>query len=159
MSFSWMLPLHNVMVRGWQLAGTGRLYSGAPFTPTVTSANLNLGEASRPNRIGKGTLADPTPNLWFDVADFPQVPQGSFTFGNSGRNILDGDGLIQFNLSLLKNFTIRERQKVQFRWEVFNISNHANFALPTNAVNAVNAGTVVSASNSRLEQFGLRYDF
>jgi hypothetical protein len=159
MSFSWTSPLRNVFLNGWQISGTGRMYSGAPFTATVTNANLNLGEASRPNRTGKGTLPNPSPNRWFDIAAFPRVPQGSFTFGNSGRNVLDGAGRMEANLTLSKNFALWERHRLQVRWEVFNALNRANFALPQNAVNAANAATIVSASNGRLMQLGLRYEF
>jgi outer membrane receptor protein involved in Fe transport len=158
-SFSWQVPFRNHVVRGWQIAGTSRLYTGAPFTPTVTSANLNLGEASRPNRIGKGTLPDPGPNMWFNVKDFPLVPAGSYAFGNAGRSIVDGPGRIEVNLSLLKNFAVREQHHVQFRWEVFNVLNHANFGMPANAVNAVNVGTLLAADAGRLMQFALKYSF
>jgi hypothetical protein len=154
-----MSPSHNLLLRGWQLAGNGRLYSGSPFTPVVTNANLALGQASRPNRIGKGTLPNPGPSAWFDVADFPQVPQGAFTFGNAGRSILDAPGRIELNVSLYKNFFVTERSHLQFRWELFDILNHPNFGIPENAVNAPNAATLLSASTSRLMQFGFRYGF
>jgi hypothetical protein len=157
--FSWQAPYHNLLARGWQIAGTSRFYSGQPFTPVVTNSNLNLGEASRPDRIGKGTLPNPSPGMWFDVADFPLVPDGSFAFGNSGRNILDGPGRIEVNLSLDRNFLIRERNRIQFRWEVFNVLNHANFGIPANAVNASNAGTILSADTGRVMQFALRHSF
>ena len=137
----------------------GRVSSGSPFTPLVTNSNLNLGEANRPNRIGKGTLPNPSPSMWFDVTDFPEVPQGAFTFGNSGRNILDAPGHIQVDLSVYKNFKLWERSRVQFRWELFNVLNHANFGVPVNAVNAPDAGTLLSAGNGRLMQFGFRYQF
>jgi hypothetical protein len=158
-SFSWVCPYRNAVVHGWQIAGTSRFYTGQPFTPTVTSANLALGEASRPNRIAKGTLPNAGPNMWFDVADFPQVPNGSFAFGNAGRDILDGPGHIEVNLSLMKNFAVREHHHFQFRWEVFNILNHANFGQPESAVNASNVGTLLSAAASRQMQFALRYSF
>ena len=78
MSFSWQAPRHyNLLLRGWQLAGTGIAHTGPPFTPTNSNANVDLGEASRPNRIGKGSVPDPSPTHWFDVADFPVVPTGS----------------------------------------------------------------------------------
>ena len=160
MSYSWLSPFQrNVLVRGWQVSGTGRLYSGAPFTPQVTNVNLNLGEANRPNRIANGTLPNPTADRWYDVSAFPQVPTGAFTFGNSGRNILDAPGRIELNLTLFKNFKVREKSNLQFRWEVFNALNHPNLDLPVTAVNAANAGTIVAADNGRLMQFGLRYSF
>lgn len=159
-AFSWMAPANrNLWVRGWQFAGTCRLYSGAPFTPQVTNVNLNLGEANRPNRIGKGMLANPDANQWFDVSAFPQLPVGAFTFGNSGRNILDGPGRVELNVTTSRNFAITDHSRLQFRWEVFNVLNHPNLGLPVNAVNAANAGTIVTADNGRLMQFGLRYMF
>ena len=159
-SFSWLAPWQrNAWVRGWQVAGTGIARTGAPFTPQVNNVNLNLGEANRPNRIAKGTVPDPTPDNWYDVAAFPQLPTGSFAFGNSGRNILDGPGTIALNLSLYKNFVLREKSRLQFRWEVFNVLNHTNFQLPVVNVNAPNAATIKSAYDPRLMQAGLRYQF
>ncbi len=157
--FSYEIPwTGNVLLRGWQFAGTSQLHTGQPFTPKVTNVNLNLGEANRPNRIAKGTVPNPTTDLWFDPTAFPQVPAGSFGYGNSGRNILDGPGLINVNLSLYKNLRF-EHFSTQFRWETFNTLNHANFMLPVNAVNAPNVGTIRAAQAGRQMQFGLRLLF
>jgi hypothetical protein len=104
-------------------------------------------------------LANPTPERWFDLTAFPVVPNNSFRFGSSGRNILDGPGSMVVNVSLLKNARMRERHRVQFRWEVFNALNRANFGLPIATVNTVTAGTISSAGAARQMQFGLRYQF
>lgn len=158
MSFSALSPFHrNVLLRGWQLAGSGRLYTGAPFT--LNLASVSAGQPNRPNRIAKGTVSDPGVNGWFDVSAFPPVPAQSYLFGNSGRNILDGPGRIETNLNLSKNFAVREQTNLQVRWEVFNILNHANFGLPVRSVDVSNAATLTSADNGRLMQFGLRYSF
>jgi hypothetical protein len=160
MNFSWESPAHNIFLRGWQFAGSGRFNTGSPSTPTVTSANLALGEAIRPNRIGKGTM--PNPNLieWFDVTDFPQVSEGAYGYGNSRRSILDGSGMIALNSALSRNFRFQERYHLQVRWEVLNVTNHPNFQLPENAVNAINAGTLTSVqSPGREMQFGARLSF
>lgn len=160
MSFSWAAPpVHNVLLRGWQLAGTGTARSGPPFTPMLSTANQNLGESIRPNRIATGTVPNPNPSRWFDVSAFPVVPDNSYAFGNSGRDILDAPGAIQINLALDRNFTVREQNKIQFRWEVFNALNHANFALPAYYVNAPNCATLTSAGNPRTMQLALRYSF
>jgi hypothetical protein len=158
-TFSWEVPLHNVFLRGWQIASNDIFHTGQPFTPVVTNSNVNLGEAIRPNRIGNGTVPNPSVAQWFNVSDFPEVPEGAFTFGNAGRNILDGPGLMNVNLSLFKNFVVREGTRLQFRWEVFNVFNHANFGLPENAVNAANAGTLLSAGSPREMQFALRLSY
>ena len=165
-SFSWVVPwTGNVFIRGWQLAGSGIAHTGTPFTPQVSNANLNLGEASRPNRIAKGTLPNPSVKAWFDVAAFPVVPDGSFSDGNSGRNILDAPGFLGINLALYRNFAIHEKGNLQFRWEVFNVLNHTNFTPsaastdPVVFVNAPNAGTLTAAGASRQMQLALRYLF
>jgi hypothetical protein len=159
-SFSWVVPWKaNRFIRGWQLAGSGIAHTGAPFTPQVTNANLNLGEASRPNRIAKGAAQNPSVNRWYDLSAFPVVPDGSFGDGTSGRNILDGPGSIAINLALSRNFTILEKSNLQFRGEVFNVLNHANFNAPVVFVNAPNAGTITTAGASRQMQLALRYSF
>jgi hypothetical protein len=150
----------NLLMRGWQVSGTGHAYTGTPLTPQLSNVNLNLGEANRPNRIAKGAAAKPTVDRWYQVAAFPPVPTGSFAFGNSGRNILDGPGSIVMNMMLARNFAVTERNRLQFRWEVFNMLNHPNFAIPNVYVNQPNAGIITSTvSESRLMQFALRYVF
>ncbi len=109
--------------------------------------------------MSKGTLAHPTPERWFDLSAFPVVPDSSYRFGTSGRNILDGPGFLGINLSLYKNIKVRERDRVQLRWEAFNVFNHANFNLPTTSVNTVTGGTITTAGTARTMQFGLRYEF
>jgi hypothetical protein len=159
-SFSWVTPWRrSVVLRGWQLAGTGIAHTGPPITPQLSNVNLNLGEANRPDRIAKGTVPNPTADRWYAVGGFSPVPAGSFAFGNSGRNILDGPGTIAINLSLLRNFAVREKSNLQFRWEVFNALNHANLKLPVVNINQPNAATITSAYDPRLMQFGVRYSF
>jgi hypothetical protein len=96
---------------------------------------------------------------WFDLPAFPQVPSGTYQFGNSGRNILDGPGLESINAALYRNLRLGELGNVQVRWEVFNVLNHANLNLLNVFVNAVNGGTIVSAGDGRSMQFGLRWKF
>jgi hypothetical protein len=159
-SFSWESPAHSMLLRGWQFAGTSRLNSGNPFTPFTNSNNATSGTPSLPNRLAKGTVTNPGVNQWFDVADFPVVPNNAYKFGNSGRNILDGPGTITVNQTIYRNFRFQERATLQARWELFNVLNHANFQLPVDNVTAVNAGTLTSVvSPGRQMQFGLRLSF
>ncbi len=163
MNFSYQAPWRRAqwkwLMGGWQMAGTGRATTGAPFTAITSNFNLSQGTAIRPDRLGKGTMANPTPDRWFDVSAFAVVPNGSYRFGSSGRNILDGPGNVAINLSLYKNFKLRERDQLQLRWEGFNVLNHANFNLPNTAVNAITGGTITAAKAARTVQFGVRYQF
>lgn len=159
-NFVYELPLgRGYWRKGWQMSGSGRIYSGQPFTPRTSNVQLDQGEANRPDRIASGRRANRTPDAWFDIDAFPVVPLGAFRLGNSGRNILDGPGFVGVNLGLNKRFDLWERQTLQFRWEVFNIANRANFNLPNNNVNAVNGGTIIDAMGPRSMQFALKYIF
>jgi len=131
------------MLRGWQLSGITAVYSGPLFTPRVANFNFLNGEASRPDRTGKGTLEAPSVEQWFDRTQFPVVPVGGFRFGTSGRDILDGPGTFNVNSSLSRRFKIAESWAAQCRFEAFNVMNHANFNLPEN----------------RVLQFGMRLEF
>jgi hypothetical protein len=82
-----------------------------------------------PNRIGRGgTISNPTPTHWFDFTQFTQPT--AFTYGNSGRNILHADGLVNFDATLKKSFPLGESRGLELRLESFNVANHATFAAP-----------------------------
>jgi hypothetical protein len=82
--------------------------------------------------------AQPTPGPPFQPP-FLAPPQQCFNLrGNAGRNILIGPGLTSLDFSVFKNNYVKrisERFNVQFRAELFNILNHANFAPPSTPTN------------------------
>jgi hypothetical protein len=162
-NFSYQLPWRgkNWWRDGWQIAGTGRAYTGQPFTARTSNVQLDQGEANRPDRIAHGKLDNPDPDLFFDLAAFPVVPLNSFRLGNSGRNILDGPGFMALNVSVLKTFRMpkRERDVLQLRIEGFNVVNRANFQLPNNNVNALNGGSIIATQGPRRVQLALKYIF
>jgi hypothetical protein len=160
MNFAYLLPFRqNVLLRGWQLAGSGTMRSGQPFTPQLSGPSADLAQATRPDRLANGSVPNPSPNMWYDLNAFAIVPDTAFRFGSSGRNILDGPGAINLNLALSKQFRFRERGRVQFRWEAFNLTNHTNFQLPAVNIDKSNAGTITNANDARVMQLGLRCDF
>jgi len=160
MNFTYQLPFRqNWLIRGWQLASTGRMYSGQPITPQLANGSATLGEPTRPDRIANGRLEVRTPERWFDVSAFPVAPLSAFRFGNSGRNILDGPGLVGINLSLVKRISMGERGRAQIRWEAFNVTNHSNLKVPNLNVDVSNVATITSAQPARIMQVGLRYEF
>ena len=158
--FMYDLPFRgNRWVERWQIAGTGRMQTGPPFTVKSSNVQLDQGEANRPDRIAKGALPNPSPDMWYDRSAFPQVPNGAYHLGTSGRNILDGPGLLDLNVSVIKRIVLRERYNLQLRGEAFNALNHPNFNLPNQNVNAPAGGTITQSRGPRLFQFGMRMQF
>jgi hypothetical protein len=68
------------------------------------------------------------------------TPPAFGTYGNMGRNILRDQGFKNWDMSIFKNFTFKERYGIQARWEVFNILNHPIAANPSGASSSVNTG-------------------
>lgn len=149
----------NVLLRNWQISATSSIYTGPPFTPKLGTFDYTNGGASRPDRLGKGELASPTVDQWFDRTLFPAVPLGSYRFGSSGRNILDGPGTVNINAGLSRRFRLAESKAVQFRLESQNLPNHPNFNLPENRVDIISGGTITRAKNNRMLTLGLRVEF
>ncbi|MCI0721480.1 MAG: TonB-dependent receptor, partial [Acidobacteria bacterium] len=177
-SYSYDLPIgrgHSALgdhgwissfLAGWQTHGIITLQSGRPFTVALLReidqsntgrANLGFGANDRPNVVGNPTLSQQTPEQWFNTTAFAFPAFGSF--GNSGRNILDGPGLQNVNVSLLKQATLREGMNLQFRTEFFNFFNRPNFDLPDIFVGSPTFGRILSAQSPRHIQFGVKLVF
>jgi hypothetical protein len=167
-SYSYDLPIAkgNRLLGGWQTLGIWTFQTGRPFTvalnPDFDNSNtgrsvLGFGNNDRPNVIANPTLDNPTADRWFNTAAFAVPTRG--TFGNAGRNILDGPGLQTFNLSLVKNTVFSDRYTLQFRSEFFNAFDRANFGLPDNFVGNPAFGRILSAGDPRRIQLGLKLLF
>lgn len=96
-------------------------------------------------------------NAWFDTAAF--VQPAPYSFGNQGVNTLRGDGLVNFDFSLLRTFALSERFRLQFRGELFNAFNHPNFGLPGSVLGNADFGLIDTAGPARCVQLGLRLTF
>ncbi|HEY8228695.1 MAG TPA: TonB-dependent receptor [Pyrinomonadaceae bacterium] len=177
-SYSYLLPFgrnrqflsHSgwvtTVLTGWETFGIVTLQSGRPFTvallPEIDNSGtgrsiLGFGANDRPNVVGNPNLGNPTPARWFNPAAFAFPAPG--TFGNAGRNILDGPGYQNVNASLVKNTALSERMNLQFRAEFFNLFNHPNFNLPDNFLGSPTFGVISSAREPRHIQFGLKLLF
>ena len=118
---------------------------------------LGFGANDRPNLVGDPNAGPRTPERWFNTAVFAFPAPG--TFGNAGRNIVDGPGFHSFNASLIKNTSLSERINLQLRAEAFNLFNHPNFNLPDNFLGSPTFGQITSARDPRHLQFGLKFVF
>ncbi len=116
---------------GWEIGSVFSDTTGAPWTPLVSQSHDHSGQenvVARADCLQKPQYDFSNPNAFItNVAtafDFP----ADGTVGTCGRNSLRVPGFREWDLNLLKTTRITERWKVQFRWEVFNAMNHANFS-------------------------------
>ncbi|MGH9853524.1 MAG: hypothetical protein ACREBD_27095, partial [Blastocatellia bacterium] len=151
-------PLAHVF-GGWQASGILSLQSGRPFTAVLSGDLSNtLNRNDRPNLVGEPNSGPKTVEQWFNTAAFQTQAVGSF--GTAGRNIIIGPGFQNFDFALSRNFNVTERFRIQFRTELFNAFNHANFNYPAAIVNApATVGRITSALDPRQIQFGLKIVF
>ena len=172
LAFVWDLPYEpsgralDALLGDWQLSGIVTLQSGRPFTvallPEIDNSNtgrsnLGFGANDRPNVSGDAALDDPTPDRWFDTGAFSMPPFG--TFGNVGRNTLEGPGYQNVNLALIKALPLGARARLQLRAEAFNVFNRANYDNPDNFFGSPTFGRILSAQSPRRIQLGAKLVF
>ncbi|HEV3059960.1 MAG TPA: carboxypeptidase-like regulatory domain-containing protein [Vicinamibacterales bacterium] len=165
----------NELVSGWMLNSIVSLQSGFPLTPQLAYNPANNGDSRNPvrpflNPAFSGSVVTGNPNQWFNPNAFIAPPSTSGFYGNVGRNAYTGPGLATWDFSGLKDTRVGAKTTLQFRLEVFNLLNRANFNTPnliTHVLQAPPNGTFPEASptagqvtststSSRQIQFGLK---
>jgi hypothetical protein len=132
---------------GWQVSGILLARSGYPFTvfqplnPLSTLTTSVPGMLYRPDRIGSGSVEDPSVDRWFAVEDFLPTSEPTATFGNSGRNILRGPGQFTVDAAIAKRTRVGAAE-TELRLEAFNLFNRPVFANPASTIGAAGAGTI-----------------
>jgi hypothetical protein len=162
-------PALRHILNGWQFNVIGTHNSPSPYT-VYDSTNVSLQAnsppisgipASRPNLIANPNAGPHTVEQWVSPSAFqrlnPVTQAGQF--GNEGRDVEEGPAFTDFDVSLLRNFMLRERMRLQFRAESFNVANHANFGLPVADLNSPNFSQILSAASPRLMQFALKLNY
>jgi hypothetical protein len=155
---------------GWSTYGILTLQKGQWITPVMSSDRVDAGSAAsqRPNFLRNPNLPSDqrTRQRWFDTDAFA-VP-AAFTYGNAGRSTIEGPGLANLDLSVMRSFRLSETARFEFRFEAFNITNNTNFRIPTNSCQAVTPGAsctfgtfgvIGSAFDNRSLQFGAKIYF
>jgi hypothetical protein len=123
----------NQILGNWQMSGVFSAATGNYYTATDTAAvsNSECGgfvgfNCSRPSLVGNPNARPCIPGTLFNTCAFAHnTAQG--TFGNAGRNVIQGPGYKTWDTSLVKQFPIREQMHVEFRAEIFNVLNHVNY--------------------------------
>jgi hypothetical protein len=168
----YVLPFRgNALVEGWQVSGVLLLHSGNPFNVgTGIATNTFRGSAPRPNLVaGCDPLANSSVDHWFNAECFT-LPEVGFN-GTFARNKLTGPPLRNVDAAFTKTTRLSGDRSIQFRLEVFNLLNRANFSLPNGAAFAQgavagtgninpNAGRITSTrTTARQIQLGFRFVF
>ncbi len=158
----------NTILGGWQLNGITTMSTGPRISPSFSGTdptNTNQFNGGRPDRVGDGNLSGNIRDLIksgmpiFDASAFVQPANGRGSYGNSARDILTGPGGQSWNMVVAKNFPLKERVRLQFRWEMFNAFNRANFGNPSTNISGGDFGLVTNAGNMRKMLFALRLDY
>lgn len=159
---------------GWQLNGIYSIYSGTPFSIGGTNNALNCqgcgsvfinvsGDPKASGKVGSGTTT-----TWYDKSNFSQ-PTGLTKegFGTSARNQFRRPRVWNTDLSLFKQFRVKERFQPEFRLEAVNLFNHTNWGAPVTTFTApnflqfipANAESQTNSPGARRIQLGLRVVF
>lgn len=162
------------IVGGWDLSGLWTIYSGMHFNPVNAVDNIsgthypggtnyerpNVVAGCDPNQVPGGR----TRTKWFNTACYSLPALG--TFGNSGAYTILGPGLFTVDFGLHRNFSIKEKMRLQLRWETFNTTNHTNLDLgasaytaPVVAVGSPSAGVLTKQFANRVMQLAMKLNF
>jgi hypothetical protein len=164
---------------GWQWSGNFTLASGLHYTPRVLGNSLDISRgvsgSLRANVTGAPTsLSNPTTLEFFNTAAFcspvPSFggssasasactnPNGT-SFGDAGRNIIEGPHQVSLDMSLSKTFTIKESRALEFRVQAANVFNFIQFSSINTVVNSLTFGEVTSAAATRRITLIARFRF
>jgi hypothetical protein len=165
-------PAVKHILNNWELSSIVTLGSGFPF-PVRSGRNYSLqGGTDRPNLVGQpkldtGRSRNEFLARYFNTAAFE--PNALGTFGNTGRNILIGPGVVTIDFAVYKNIPIAEQKEFQLRVEFFNIPNKPNFGNPVGSLSSSVFGQILTtqegfqsgttAKTPRVIQLGLKFVF
>jgi hypothetical protein len=169
------------LIGGWELSGMWAMRTGRMFTPTITrsSGDMYDGNTSdqRPDLVAPIVINKDNPDCYIQNPGNPYCGSSSapapfgvpakYKWGNAGRSLAEGPGLIHVDFSLHKKTKITERQGLDFRFEMFNMLNRANFGQPGNNMSSPAAlgritgvlNTNIGVGTARQIQFTMRYSF
>jgi len=152
----------NLILGGWQVGSIITLSDGTPINVGQIGDPLQIGTPNVPDATGISPIpTDRSPSNFWNAAAFNATnPELLYRYGNTGRNLLTTPGLMQWDFSLMKETVIRERHRIEFRYEAFDFTNHPNYLTPGIDVRAPSTfGKITAARTMREMQFGIKYIF
>ena len=147
----------NAIFGDWQIAPIVRWQSGSRFTVTTGVDNALSGMGGqRAVQILDDVYGDRTVNNYLNRDAFTTPAPG--TYSDLKPNAFEGPSSLQNDLAITRTFDLAGRS-AQFRWEIFNVVNKANFNNPVTGLNSTNFGRILTAGQPRIMQFALKFDF
>ena len=152
----------QLVLGGWNVNSIVSARSGFPVTVSNGWGNRSLQPNfayQRPDRIGDGSVSNPTWERWLDPAAFKEAELG--TFGDSGVGILRGPGFWNVDLGVDKNIGLGGSRFLMLKVEAFNVFNHTNKGMPNRDwSNKAQFGTITDTANAaRVLEFALKFQF
>ena len=167
---------------GWQWSGDFTLASGTPYTVRVLGGTVDVSRgvsgSLRANVVPDQPfgISNRSTLQWFNVAAFcvPQTASGTTpgggtapgcvnpagsSFGNAGRNILEGPGQVSLNMSVNKTIAIKEFRALDLRLTASNIFNMVQYTALNTAVNSLTFGQITGAGGMRRVTMSARFRF
>jgi hypothetical protein len=149
----------NALLGGWSLNAILSLQSGMPVTVTqATNNNSFAGFAlQRPNIVGNPSLpaGQRTPAHYFNTLAFATAPQ--FVIGTASRNPVRGPAYRDLDMALVKHTKLFAETDMEFRAEMFDVTNTPAFSQPNGSFGAAAFGSITSTTTDpRVVQFALR---
>jgi hypothetical protein len=153
----------NLAAGGWTLTGIATFATGQPLFLTAPNRTGGFILDQLPNRVCDGRSQNLSGHLrangflWFDTSCFPLAQIGYF--GNSGRTVINGPGLNNWDLGVEKSIplTAQESVRLLLRAEMFNAWNHTQFLHPdANAGDGANFGRISATRPPRLIQVSVK---
>jgi hypothetical protein len=143
----------------WQVQVAAVLASGSPVSAILGTDVAGTGSPilNRPNLVGDPKISNPGPSRFFNTEAF-EVPEFG-QFGNSGRNVIPGPGLANFDIALLRDFRLSEQLAAELRVDFYNAFNHPNFVAPPTMQNFADSpdfGALFVARSPRIVQMGIQ---
>jgi hypothetical protein len=180
-SYDWEIPVHRYsglkgkVLDDWELSGITQFQSGFPIRLNTEDDNELINSlfflgTEAPSLVAPFQTLNPrktytslglnTPGYYFNPSDFADPPLGQFNNGTQ-RTICCGPGLDDWDFSVHKKIAFSETKYFQFRAEIFNLFNHANFSNPDGGFSdgPTSFGKITTAGDPRLLQFALKYFF
>jgi hypothetical protein len=155
----------DYIIGGWQVNTIVQAHSGLPYSISADGDIANTGDTGyeRAELVGNPNLSNRSAQEWFNTAAFA-IP-ATYTYGNSGRNILRGPAFWNMDASLFRRFPFMEGKAFEFRAEAFNLPNTVILGQPGSDLTGANFGVITSTYGgangygSRIIQLGLKLTY